>query len=794
MVGVLDRKLLREVRGSRSLLLTISSIMTLGVMCFVYMRSSYYNLRGAQAQYYAQCRMADFWVEVKKVPLAELDAVARLPGVSEIRPRIQFFATVDLENVEEPLNGLTLSLPDRPGPIINDIVLRRGSYFTDRRREEVIVNDAFARAHDLHPGQTIHLLLNNRREELFIVGTAISSEFVYLLSPGSLAPDPKRFGVFYLKQSYAEEVFDFDGAANQVLGLLSPAVREGPAETLARIETLLEPYGVFNVMPRKDQASNRFLSDEIRGLGVFSTIMPTIFLSVAALVLNVLMLRLIDQQRVVIGTLKAVGYGDGQIFLHFLKFGLIIGMGGGLTGCVAGYFMAGFVTSIYKQFYEFPELANLPYPFIYLGGLAISAACALLGCVTGARSALRLQPAQAMRPAPPAAGGGPVWLERFTGLWRRLSFGWRMALRNVIRNRLRTAVGVFAGAMGAALLLAGFMMRQGMNYLIEFQYEKVLTSDLDLSFADDQGRPALREARGLPGVDHAEPVLEVACHFVHGPYRRKGAITGLAADARLTRPRDLAGRPIPLPSAGLAVSRKLAQVMQVGVGDRLLVTPVKGRREPFEAPVVQITDSYMGMAVYADIAWLSRQLHEELATSGVQLQVGEAPAVRRKLNRELKRLPALQSVSTRGDSLHNLRETIVKVQGIFIGLLVIFAGVIYFGSVLNASLVSLAERRREVATLAVLGYSPYQIGGLFFRESVVVTLLGTALGLPLGYGLTLFIAWAYDTEMFRFPVVSPPAVWISTVTLGISFGVLAHLVVLRQIFKLDWLSALQVRE
>lgn len=794
MVGVLDRKLLRELRSSRSLLLTISSIMTLGVMCFVYMRSSYHNLRGAQSQYYAQCRMADFWVDVKKVPLAELDAVARLPGVSEIRPRIQFFATVDLPDVEEPLNGLTLSLPDRPGPIINDIVLRRGSYFTQRRREEVIVNDAFARAHDLHPGQSIHLLLNNRREELFIVGTAISSEFVYLLAPGSLAPDPRRFGVFYLKQSYAEEVFDFDGAANQVLGLLSPAARERPADTLAHLEALLEPFGVFNVTPRKDQASNRFLSDEIRGLGVFSTIMPVIFLSVAALVLNVLMLRLIDQQRVVIGTLKAVGYGDGQIFLHFLKFGLLVGMGGGFVGCVAGYFMAGFVTSIYKQFYEFPDLANRAYPLIYLGGLAISAACALLGCVTGARSALRLQPAQAMRPAPPAAGGGPVWLERFTWLWRRLSFGWRMALRNVLRNRFRTAVGVFAGAMGAALLLAGFMMQQGMNYLIEFQYEKVLNSDLDLAFADEQGMPAVREARGLPGVDHAEPVLDVACHFVHGPYRRKGGITGLAADARLTRPRDAQGRPIAIPAAGLAVSRKLASVLGLEIGDRLLVQPVKGRREAFEAPVVQITDSYMGMAVYADIAWLSQQLHEELAASGVQLAVAGARPIRQRLNRELKRLPALQSVSTRQDSLHNLRETIVKVQGIFIGLLVIFAGVIYFGSVLNASLVSLAERRREVATLAVLGYSPWQIGGLFFRESIVVTLCGTALGLPLGYALTLFIAWAYDTEMFRFPVVSPAQVWLATVGLGIAFGALAHLVVLRQIYKLDWLSALQVRE
>src|SRR5262245_6984126 len=283
-------------------------------MCFIYMRSAYNNLNLAKAHYYEQCRMADFWIDAKKVPLAELDVLVHLPGISEIRPRISSFATVDLERAEEPLNGMVLSLPDERRPIINDIVLLRGSYFTDRRRNEVIVNDTFARKQGLHPGQWVHLLMNNRREELFIVGTAISSEFVYLVGPGSLTPDPAHFGVFYIKHSYAEEVFDMDGAANQIVGVLAPQWRDHPDEVLGRAEYLLSDYGVFSTTPRKDQPSNRFLSDEIRGLGVFAQIMPVIFLAVAALVLNVLMTRLIDQQRNIVGTLKAVGYSNAKVF------------------------------------------------------------------------------------------------------------------------------------------------------------------------------------------------------------------------------------------------------------------------------------------------------------------------------------------------------------------------------------------------------------------------------------------------------------------------------------------------
>ena len=792
MVGVLDRKLLREVRSSGALLFAISSIIAVGVMCFVYMRSAYYNLTLAKWQYYSQCRMGDFWVEVKKAPLAELEAIGRMPGVIGVRPRIGMYATVDLERVPTPLNGLVLSLPDNRTPIINDIVLRRGGYFTPRRDNEVIVNDAFARGHKIFPGQWLHLILNNRRQELLVVGTAISSEFVYLVRPGSIAPDPEHFGIFYIKKTYAQDVFDFDGAANQLVGQLAPALAEHPEEVLRRIETTLAPYGVFTTTPLAHQASNRFLSDEIRGLGVFANIMPFIFLAVAALVLNMLMVRLIDQQQVVIGTLKAIGYSDRQVFAHFAKYGMALGFLGGLVGLVLGYGMAEFVTSLYRMFYEFPDLRNRVYPLTYLGGLGISLGCAVIGSLHGGRAALRLSAAEAMRPRPPVQGGA-IPLERLVRLWRRLSFGWRLVLRNVFRHRLRAAVGVFAAAMGAALLVCGFMLSGAIAYLIDFQFQKIMRSDVDLSFEDERGLSALLEARGLPGVDHAEPTLDVACTFVNGAYRRRGAITGLISDARLTIPRDQQGRAIRIPHAGLVMSRKLAEILHIERGSRIEILPVKGRREPLEMPVTEIADSFIGLTVYAHIDYLSRRLGEELAITGVQLATAPGASTTKELYPELKRLPALQAVNIRGDVIRNL-QVVVDTQRIFIGLLVIFAGVIFFCSLLNSSLISLAERRREVATFRVLGYTSWQVGGLFLRESMLINCLGTLLGLPLGYLLAVLMSILYNTEMFRFPVFAPPGVWIATVALAILFALAAHAVVQRSIHKLDWLDASKTGE
>jgi len=792
LVGVLDRKLLREVRSSGLTLVAITSIMAVGVMCFIYMRSAYYNLSEAKFRYYAQCRMADFWIEVKKAPLVDVERLTEVPGVTAIRPRIQFFATVDLERVAAPLNGLVMSLPDLREPVINDIVMRSGGYFTDRRDEEVIVNAVFARTHGIKPGHTIHLLLNNRRQELHVVGTAISSEFVYMVSPGSIAPDPEHFGVFYIKRSYAEEVFDMDGACNQIVGLLDPAHKDRPGEPLRRMETLLEPYGVATSYGLKTQASNQFLSDEIRGLGIFSRIMPMIFLAVAALVLNVLMVRLIDQQRTVIGTLKAIGYFDSQIFTHYTKFAMALGLFAAAIGMTMGYGMSHVVTNIYKQFYEFPDLEAEFFPGTYAGGLAVAMVCSMIGSVHAARMALRLNPAEAMRPKPPVQGGA-ILLEHFPRLWSRLSFGWRLVLRNVFRNRLRSAVGMFATSMGAALLMCGFILTSAIAFLINFQFELVTRSDVDLRFKDEQGRAALLEAAQLPGVEFAEPQFDLSCTFVNGPNRRRGAISGLKPGSKLTIPRDLAGRAIRIPPTGLAMSRKMSQLLNVKPGDRVTILPTRGRRDPLLVPVAELSDSYIGMAVYADIDYLSRLVGEEFAVTGVQLAIDGGDASRASLYRELKQLPTVQSVNVRADTIRNL-QTIVETQRIFISLVVIFAGVIFFSSLLNASLIALAERKREVATFRVLGYTEWQVGGLFLRESLVINTLGTILGLPLGYGLAWGLSLVYDTEMFRFPLIAPPWVWFMTMVMAGVFALTAHAVVQRSVSKLDWLDASKTKE
>ncbi len=794
MVGrILDRKLLRDLWQNAGSLAAVVGILVAGVTVYVELGSSQRNLQHAQQSYYAQCRMAHFWVRVKKMPAAELQWLRQIPGVVQLQGRIGFYATVDLPDRAEVVNALVLSLPERPDGMLNRIVQRRGGYFTPRRDNQVIVSDAFARRHGLLPGHRIHVLLGDRRQELHVVGTAISSEFIYMMGPGAITPDAEHFGVLYVKHSFAEDVFDFQGAVNEVLGRLSPRGQRHVEAVLDLLQRRLKPYGVLSTTPLRDQPSHRFLTEEIEGLETFTYIMPTMFFAVAALVLHALMSRWVQQQRVIMGTLKALGYSDRELLWHVLKFGAAVGAVAGVLGVAGGYGLSIWVTRIYATFYEFPALPHRFYPDLALWGLAISLLVSVLGVWQGAWSVLRLQVAEAMRPAPPPVGGA-VWLERAGWLWQRLSFQWRLALRNVLRNPFRSGTVVAAALAGSALLTAGLMLHDSMWFLLDFQFRMVKRADLELTFKDHHDLQAAEQIARIPQVAYLEPVAWIPCTITHRHCRRRITLTGVRPAAQLTTPRTKDGQAVAVPRHGLLLTRKLAEILQVRLGDTVTITPTQGRQRPRQVAVVRITDSYLGLNAYADWRFLNRLLDEEELVSGVQLLGAARDRSLAAIHRRLKQTPGLQYVSARRDMIANLKDTLIRVNTIFIGLLIFFAGVIFFGGVLNTSLLNLSQRRREAATLRVLGYGPWEVGHLFLRETALLNALGTLLGLPAGYGLCHFLAWLYETEMFRLPVVFHPQVVVETLVCAFLFALVAHGVVQRMIHRMNWPEVLNVRE
>ena len=531
------------------------------------------------------------------------------------------------------------------------------------------------------------------------------------------------------------------------------------------------------------------------GLQTMATMLPLLFLGTAALVLNVLMTRMAAQQRVTVGTLKALGYTNREIFFHFVQYGLIVGFLGGAAGCLLGYGISGSMTHMYLSFFTFPKLVNYAYPSLMITAVLISVVFSVLGTYRGVKRITAMNPAEAMRQTMPAKGG-KILLESWRGFWTRMDFRWQMVWRNLFRNRGRTLIAMAAGAMGAGMVVLAFGFTNSMDYWVHFQFNKVMLSDYNMVLKNEVDNGALYEARRMPGVTHAEPIFTVACTFRKGNHNKKAAITGLKHNARLTVPRNIAGDAVEVPPTGLLMCRRLAEHhLHVREGDTVTFTPIKGVRRPHEVKVVKIIDSMIGLGVYGDYDYLNRILGETGDVSEVQFSnPRQTDEERNAFFRQAKKYPTLQTLGDVQQQKVDIQQQMTGSMNAMAMIMILFAGVIFFGSILNGSLISIAERQRELATFRVLGYRPREIGAIFLRENMITNMLGTLLGFPLGYWMLGAMMSQYANDAYVMPAVIYPQTWGYTLLLTVVFVLSSHWIVQRNINRQNWPEALSMKE
>ncbi len=790
---VLAHKLARDLLQRKGALIALVAIVAVGVGVFVSMSAVYKDLDGARQRYYNRNHLADFTVDLKRAPEWTIDAVGKFSNVRGVRGRIKQSVLVDLDTRAQPLPGMALSLPDDGQSIINGVMMRSGIWFSHNQAEEVILEHQFAQANHLVPGDRIKVLLLDKQHDLLIVGTAMSPEFVYLIPPGGgLSPDPAGYAVMYLPRRFLQNSSDLRGSYNQLVGLSYDNSRRALEDTLVLIKEQLEPYGVTDTTPIQDQPSASILRDELTNIKTTARIFPVIFLGVAALVLNIIMRRMVAQHRVIIGTLRALGYSSGAITRHYLGHGLIVGALGGIGGAAFGWWLQGAMLGIYRQFFAMPGIERHFHFVIFALGCAIAMFFALVGAMRGSRRAAKLEPAEAMRPPPPEKGGR-VFPERISFFWNSLSFQWKMIFRAVFRNPFRSGVSVIASAVATALLVASFSMYDSTYFMIDYHFEKLFHQDLTLSLRDPEGIRSLSEVRGLPAVSDAEPQLDVICDMSNGPYKKRWVVTALPSKNMLYTPLDRQGEKVVVPATGVILTAKLADILNVGVGGQIKFRPLIARREEVMAPVVGIVDTFFGLSAYCDIHYLSTLLGEYWVANSVLASLYPG-AFTLPLMEQVRRRPKVIGITERLRALKQMQETMGNFMGTFFFVMVVFAGIIAFGSMLNTALVSLSEREREVGTFRVLGYSSGQVTRIFAGESFLLNGVGIVLGLGLGIGIAHLLSLAFNTELYRFPAVVHPSRLMASAGLMVLFVGFAQIIVFKMIRGLQWLEVLKVKE
>ncbi len=787
-VTPLNRKLLREVWAMKGQASAIALVIGCGIAMFVMYLSNFGSLERTRQTYYERQRFADLFAGAKRAPDRLRERLRAIPGVSEVEARVVADVVLDVPGLDEPASGRLVSIPATRRPALNDLYLRAGRWVSESGADEVIASEAFTDANGFHVGDAIAALVNGRRRRLTIVGIALSPEYVYSIRPGEIVPDARRFGVFWMDHRALASAFDMEGAFNDVVIALGPGAVEGAV--VAELDRLLAPYGSRGATPRALQFSNWTLENELMQLRTFGFFVPAIFLLVAAFVLNIALTRALALQRPQLAALKALGYTNRELAWHYVKWALVIALGGAILGVAAGAWMGSGMIQLYNQYFRFPTLFFQLTPSVVVGALLVALVAAALGAATAVRRAVRIPPAEAMRPEPPARFRQSV-IET-PALRRRLPTAMRMVLRNLERHPGRALSSIVGIAFAAAIFQFGVGFVDAMDILIETQFSIAERQHVTIAFVEPAS-PAVRHAVArLPGVLYAEPQRVVAARLRAGSRTRTLAITGLPRDPALRRVVDLQGDVMPRPAGGVVLSKVLADVLDVAPGEVIRAEILEGHQPVLDLPVTGVVDDTFGISAFMEADDLHRLMREPPVWSSAALLIDRArePA----LLERLKALPVVAGVAVKQVVIDNFRQTMAENMGLMLTFNVGFAGIIAFGVVYNAARVSLSERSRELASLRVLGFTRAEISLILLGELAVLTVLALPLGALIGAGLTVAMVQSFQSEIYRFPLVITPRVMALAALVVITAAILSGLVVRRRLDRMDLVGVLKIRE
>jgi len=786
----LDRKLLRDLWHLRGQVLAIAAVIMGGVATMVMSLSTYDSLETTRDRFYSEYRFADVFATLKRAPGPVAARLAEIPGVEHLETRVLAGVKFEVQGFSDPITGLLLSLPDTGTAQLNRLHLRSGRLVEPWSADEVVLSDTFAEAHGFHAGDTLAAIINGRRKKLTVVGVAVSPEYVYQIAPGAMFPDFKRYGVLWMGRDALAAAYDMKGAFNQVSLTLARDARE--QDVIERVDAVLGAYGGTGAYGRKDQFSNRFLSEELKQLQTTATIFPAIFLGVAAFLLNVVLSRLIALQREQIAILKAFGYADVAIGAHFVKLVLMMALLGVLAGIGLGAWFGQGLAHVYTETtFRFPYLDYHLNAGVLLVAALVTSAAAVSGTLYSVARAARLPPAEGMRPEVPEAYRATL-VERI-GLQRWLSSPTRMILRHIERKPFKSVLTVLGIACACALMMVGNYQKGAIDFMVDVQFRQAAREDLALTFIEPTSSRALHELAALPGVDHVEGFRDVPAILHFGPYRHRAALFGIQPEGVLHRSLDSNLQPVAVPPGGVVLTDYLANnILRVKPGDVLTVEILEGSRPVRQVPVLGITQQYLGVSAYMQQESLNALMREGGTVSGAYLAV--QPGTEPALYADLHERPRVLGMVANKSAVQSFYATIGEFVLFYTMISTILAGAIGFGVVYNSARIALSERGRELASLRVLGFTRGEIAYILLGELGLLTLAAIPAGFVVGAGLVGVLVIAFQSELYRLPLILTPDNFAMGATVVIVSALLSGLLMWFRLGQLDLVAVLKTRE
>jgi putative ABC transport system permease protein len=765
VMNALFVKALRDMRRSKAQFISILIMATIAVSIVTGIDSIWKTIDTHASAMYDATNIADLWVNVAGPTEKELWSIAKIEGVEKVEKRFTLNALSNLKG-SPTLRVYAVSgknTLDRPKLLEGTFPSSGGA----------ILDEVFARVHGLKINDELTVKINGKWTHFPIEGLALSSEHVYSVKGATdTFPNPKKYGFVVINDDTLKGIYG-QKPYNQISVKLASGA--DITEVQAQIDKILGE-GLMGILAKEDHSSISNTDANIQQFRLLAKVFSLMFFLVTALITQSTMVRMIESQRTQIGILKALGYKRSRILWHYTSYGVYMGLLGAFLGLIIGPNLFGriLIPWLKLNFMDYGICINYVNFFI---GLAL-----ILLCTGGVSlyTCLKLQgdsPSMLLRNKEPKIGSH-IFLEYLPKLWNHMRFSRKLIARNILRNKMRLMMSVLGIAGCTALIVAAFTITNMINGIVMQTYKVTYTYDQKIILNSKANGRFIHNLM-LDGT--VQPLKETAVQILcpHGQRKMK-LLTVSPQDSPLIHLTDPKGTPVRLPQDGISITRKLAQTLDVGIGDML---EVKRANESYvKVPVKQILYMAAGQGMYMTDTYYE-SLGETFEPTAILVKWNQAP------DQSFLDGDYVDEYVNRSSQIADIQATtrIVYIAAI---MLIVMGGILAFVVLYNSSILNFAERIRDLATLQVLGFYQNEIRSLVLTENMLSVLLGFILGIPLGKILADIVAGGLNDQMDLLSHVSLGTAGLSMIITFI-FALIINSIIAKNMQSMDMLEALK---
>lgn len=777
---MLRKKLWREIMESKFRFFAIASVVGIGIILFTASYMSFLNLSRSYQYTYDRLNFEDLLVRVDRAPERVMERLGSLPNIDLITPRISDPLGMELEDGTR-ITGQVIGTPSSE-PYVNMLYLREGSPLTGREQElTCLVENHFADFNDLREGDTIYAVKNGERVPVRISGVVSSPEYMVVFRNRQFPMTSATvYGVFYFNMQQARTLTGYpSNSYNEFAFTLKDYALIETTEI--QVREILKPYGIEETTTRDNQISNQLLEMDLRSFHDFALFFPILFFSIASFSIYMILSRLVRTQRPIIGLMRAVGYSSRSVLFHYMSFALVVGLVGVVLGSLLGWAATGIVSKVYSSTMKIPFVKYGVYPEVFFYGFFLAMGfCAISGIVPARRSAA-VQPTEALRGVvDPTKYGKVSWVERLLPRISRLRVFWRLPLRNIFRNRRRTAFTVIGIMFAIILIMLNLGINDTVNANMDQAFNHLFTFDIAVLFLDPQTRVTQKKIEEVPGVTMVEPTVGSPCTISNGGDKDvESILMGALTDTVMRGFLDEKNREVEITPNHCLLSRNYRDELGISIGEMVEISSLNRSRSFVVSDFIM---EPMGSFVYVPVEEARKLLGYGNKSSAFYIQVDEG--YYQQVRDSLYDMPEVLTLV----DLSQIKKEInsyMSLLYIVIAVMLVFGIIMAFSLVFNTSTINIMEREQEVATMLTLGVPQWKASLSLTLENVMMGLLGLIPGYIAARIVMVQAMKLYETDLFAFtPSIS---VWTFIITgvLVIALMVLSEFPSLRHIHNLD---------